>query len=428
MICTFSLKQSSRENEGWFWDTFNTTVPMPTYLFAMAVSEYGFNEASANLYRLPVRVYGPRHLTSEGKAQLTADGSALIMNYFEQKYGIPHHMPKVDSISVPYKGGAMENYGLITYGEKLLMYHEGITLDTELRQMFHILAHELGHQWFGNLVTCKWWSDIWLNEGFATYVSYDAVQSLWPRFDMMTFQVHDAINDALKYDATAASHPIHEEAYNAAQIGRNMDAIGYDKGSAMVRMMVSFLGEETFYEGIREYLNTHRDSVADQDDLFEALQNAGGSSLPKTVTEIMHTWTLQKGFPLVRVALRESDNSVVFSQEAWKNADTQADNSSWNIPVRYFVQNGQDSGQEGSLWLLQGEEGPENVTMQNGSGWILTNPDAGGYYRTLYDDVLAERITEQLESNHEVFSAAARVRLLDDQLTLGFQSKIHLHN
>lgn len=389
--------------------------------------------ASSELYRLPVRVYGPRHLTDENKAQLTANGSAMLMAHFEEKYGIAHKMPKVDSISVPYKGGAMENYGLITYGESLLMYHEGVTLDTQLRQMHHILAHELGHQWFGNLVTCKWWSDIWLNEGFATYVSFEGVQSLWPRFDMMNFMIHDTVNSALKFDATAASHPIHEEAYNAEQIGRNMDTIGYSKGGSVVRLMVSFMGEETFYKGIRAYLESLQDQVAEQNDLFAALDKAANDdelSLPKNVTEIMNTWTLQKGFPLVQVTLGESENNLAFTQTPWQNADDRNNDSvpkpstSWDVPVRYLVQNSQDNVQEGNLWLLKSDESPENVTMQNGSGWILTNPDAGGYYRTLYDDLLADRILEQLIKNHTVFPLASRVRLLDDQLTLGYESKI----
>ncbi|CAL8141235.1 unnamed protein product [Orchesella dallaii] len=417
------------ENPGWFWDMFNTTVKMPSYLLALAVSEYSYSEA-VSFYRLPVRVYGPQHLVEQGLAQLASDSSAKLMQYFETKYGIPHNMPKVDSISVPYKRGAMENYGLITYGEYLLMYYENNTLTTELMDIYNVLAHELGHQWFGNLVTCKY---IWLNEGFATYVSYESMRTLWPDFKMLDYMLHDTVNPALVYDAGPSSHPIHQEAYNAEQIGVNMDTIGYSKGGAVVRMMISFLGEETFYRGIRLYHDSLYDSVAEQDDLFLALDvavNDTGVQLPRSVIETMHTWTLQKGFPLVRVNLNGPE-SLAFSQETWQNANvrngTNAPNTTWNVPVKYLVQTGQDAGSEGSLWLLQ-DEGSQNMTMQNGNGWVLTNPDAGGFYRTLYDFQLSSRIQQQLQRNHSVFPSAARLRLFDDQFTLGFQKYVAIQS
>ncbi|ODM92646.1 Aminopeptidase N [Orchesella cincta] len=417
--------QPDLQNPGWFWDTFNTTVKMPSYLLSLAVSEYSYSEAPNDLYRLPVRVYGPQHLVEQGLAQLTADSSAKLLQYFETKYGIPHNMLKVDSISVPYKRGAMENYGLITYG----------------------------YQHY-------WWSDIWLNEGFVTYVSYEAMRTLWPDFKMLDYMVHDTVNPALIYDAGPSSHPIHQEAYNAEQIGVNMDTIGYSKGGAVVRMMISFLGEDAFYKGIRLYHDRLYDSVAEQDDLFNALDAAAeesGLQLPRSVIETLHTWTLQKGFPLVRVNLNGSDY-LVFSQETWQNSDvrneTNNPQTTWNIPVRYLVQTEQDSGSEGSLWLLQ-DEGPQSMPVQNANSWILTNPDAGGkhiknknnsyiinmifsnvvytfitlgFYRTLYDDQLSNRIQEQLERNNSVFPSPARVRLLDDQFTLGFQKYVPIQS
>lgn len=248
---------------------------------------------------------------------------------------------------------------------------------------------------------------------------------------MMNFMIVDTVNPALRYDATAASHPIHNEAYDAAQIGTNMDTIGYDKGGSIVRLMVSFLGEDTFYKGIRLYLNTHQDSVAEQDDLFKALEevaNADGVRLPLDVTQIMHTWTLQKGFPLVHVSLDQSETTLSIFQEPWENAEFRLNESlprpdtSWDIPVKFILGGG--STQEETLWLLEKGEGPDNVTVQIGNEWVLLNPDAGGFYRTQYDDKLATRLLQQLEKNHSALPVPARIRLIDDQFTLGFESKL----
>ncbi|ODM98678.1 Aminopeptidase N, partial [Orchesella cincta] len=407
--------EADDENPGWFWDTFKTTAKMPSYSLAMGIADYVFSEATKGLYRLPVRVsyfvnfcvttpqtlhkipvsklvkilkvYAAKQFVNNRNTQLAADSSAKLMQYYETKYGVPYGMPKLDSISVPDKKGAMENYGLITYSQALLLYFEGDTLTTDLRRNYGIMAHEISHQWFGNSVTCKCTVvrimavlvDFWLNEGFATYASTQGLQALWPDFEAKNYFVHGATNAILKYDD--GTQPVHNEAYTPEQIKENIVKITYSKGAAIIRMMESFLGEETFTNGIKSYHTQLREDVAEQDDLFSEMTSAAIDSdlqLPLSVAEIMHSWTLQPGFPLVRVAMNSSSN-VMLTQETWQNAIKRNGSHElkfkWNIPIRYLMENDLRGG---FLWLLQ-EEGVPTIALKNDNDWVLINTDAGGF-------------------------------------------------
>lgn len=269
------------------------------------------------------------------------------------------------------------------------------------------------------------WSDIWLNEGFASYVANDAVSAIWPEFKMN--QVLGSVNSAMNTDAGPRSRPLHNEVYGPSEISGNMGTIAYDKGASVIRMLVSFMGEPTFYKGITQYLTKMYDSVAEQNDLFEALDgaaNEAGLVFPKSILEIMQPWSLQKGFPLIRVSLLEEENSVTFSQELWQNFDIRNDSLSatWDVLIKYMVQPDGSSGQAGSIWMLADEQ-EKNLTIQDSNNlWVIINQDAGGYFRTIYDEELSARLKRQLETDHTALPEVARVRLLDDQLTAGFES------
>ncbi|KAI9290715.1 aminopeptidase-like protein, partial [Neoconidiobolus thromboides FSU 785] len=177
------------------------------------------------------------------------------MDLYYKLFGQPYPISKLDLIAIPdFNIGAMENWGLVTFRTVCLLYEEGISSFDRCQKIANIVAHELAHQWFGNLVALEWWSQLWLKEGFATYIASYAVDKLFPEWDAWTDFVMDDYQRALKLDSLKSSHPIQVPVNDPKQIGQIFDAISYSKGASILRMLFSYLGEDKFFEGIRVYL------------------------------------------------------------------------------------------------------------------------------------------------------------------------------
>lgn len=241
-----------------------------------------------------------------------------------------------------FGAGAMENWGLITYRETSLLFQPNITSLSSQNCVATVVAHELAHQWFGNLVTMDWWTDLWLNEGFATYIASLGVEFLHPEWKSLDEESVDNSLNIFKFDALKSSHAVSVTIGHPNQISQIFDAISYDKGSVIIRMMHMFLGEESFRDGVSNYLKKHSFKNTIQDDLWATLTDEAHKrlSIPKnlTVKDIMDTWTLQVGYPVISVERDYDTNSATLTQVRYLSDRyrTRSDlDICWWIPLTY---------------------------------------------------------------------------------------------
>ncbi|KAM3442840.1 hypothetical protein NHJ13734_002164 [Beauveria thailandica] len=274
---------------------FNTSPLMSTYLLAFVVGELNYIETTA--HRVPVRVYAPPSEDIE-HGRFSLELAAKTLPFYEKTFGIDFPLPKMDQVAIPdFSAGAMENWGLVTYRVVDLMLDEKeSSIDTKIR-VAEVVQHELAHQWFGNLVTMDWWDGLWLNEGFATWVSWYSSNSFFPEWKVWEEYVVDNLQSALGLDSLRSSHPIEVPVKCADEIAQIFDSISYSKGSAVLRMISTYLGEDQFLEGVRQYLKKHAYGNTETGDLWASLAAASG----KPVSEVMGVWTKEMGYPVVTV-------------------------------------------------------------------------------------------------------------------------------
>jgi aminopeptidase N len=248
---------------------FKKTPVMSTYLVAWVVGDLDFVE-QRNEDGVLVRVHSTRGHVHQGKFAL--DVASRTLAFFSRYFDQPYPLPKMDMIAVPDLSiGAMENWGLVTYCKVYLLFDENDSSLKTKQNVAYIVAHELTHQWFGNLVTMDWWSDLWLNEGFATWVGWLAVDFLFPEWDIWTDFILNETQVALTLDGLRSSHPIEVPVKNPSEIIQIFDAISYSKGASLIRMLVKFLGEDIFQNGMRSYLNKYKYQNAKTSDLWASL-------------------------------------------------------------------------------------------------------------------------------------------------------------
>lgn len=285
--------------------TFQTTPIMSTYLLAWAIGEFeyieGFTkEKYVNDKPLPVRIYTTKGYTKD--AQLALEIAPKIVDYFLKIFELKYPLPKLDLIAVhSFSHNAMENWGLITYRSTALLYSAS-NLDPSYKQnVAYVIAHEIAHQWFGNLVTMQWWDELWLNEGFATWVGYAAVDFLYPEWDIFSGFVLTSMQNALALDGLRNSHPIKVPVVDALDIDQLFDAISYLKGASTIRMLSSYLLTDVFLKGVAKYLDTHKFGNATSDDLWSAISEVSG----KDVGAMMELWITKIGFPVIDVTAQD---------------------------------------------------------------------------------------------------------------------------
>ncbi|XP_035700559.1 aminopeptidase N [Folsomia candida] len=414
---------------GWVRSKFMSTVSMPTYLFAFTIAEFDFIEADAGLFHKQVRVWStPDHIRN-GYGNYSVNITAKLLDFFDDFFNTTYPMTKMDSAAITDKSSAMENYGLILYRTDLLMYSPRLSTEAYKNAIASIVSHEVAHQNFGNLVTCEWWSEIWLNEGFATYLSYIGVDEVAPEFRHGEWQINDAMQPALAYDAGPSTHPLRNDAITPAEIDRYFSTITYEKGSSINRMIEGFLTKETFQKGLILYLDARKFMSAVQEDLFFYLQQAAVEdrrdlTFPPgaDVKRILDTWTLQVGHPLVRVS-DTMNGAVLISQERYSNLPGSPD--LWYVPITVAKQDSPPLDNHiPSFWLSNNQT---NTTYEHETGkWIVLNIDATGFYRVLYDAHFTSLILQQLKLNASKIPALSRSQLLDDYFHLAYKGYVHL--
>jgi len=374
-----SRVRSSRAVDGGREWIFDPTPPMSTYLFYLGVGRFDFREGSAGP-KVAVRAATP---PGRGDSAMWALRSAgRILQAYEEYYGIPYPLPKLDLIAVTeHAFGAMENWGAISFQEtRLLVDPSSRTFAT--RDVFATAGHEIAHQWFGNLVTMSWWDDIWLNESFASLMETKITEALEPSFqpwdEFILRRWGEA--EALDGDSLRSTHPVRARVARPEEISQVFDEISYGKGSTILAMFDRYLGEERFRAGVTEYLGRFRFQNARTEDLFAALERASGEPVPFLAAP----WIDRAGFPVIHA--RSVPGGVALSQRRFAYLGS-VDEEPWPIPMRVEI-----DGREQRLLFDQKErrlDAPPGAT-------VLLNPGSIGFYRVLYDRPLLDRLLDRL--------------------------------
>ncbi|VEU23919.1 DEKNAAC105113 [Brettanomyces naardenensis] len=353
--------------------TFNTTPLMSTYLVAFIVGDLAYVESKYKFNNVPVRVYTTPGYESKG--QYAAELAARALEYYEQSFGIKYPLPKMDMVGIhDFSAGAMENWGLITYRMVDLLYdEEKSTLDTRLR-VSEVVAHELAHQWFGNYCTLDFWDSLWLNESFATYMSWKCCNHFYPDWKVWENFVGESLQYALTLDGLRSSHPIEVPVKRADEINQIFDAISYEKGSSILRMLANWLGEDVFITGVSNYLKKHSYSNAKTAALWESLSEVSG----KDVQSTMKIWTEKVGYPLVSV--NEAGSKVTLEQHRFlTTGDVKPADDKTVYPI--FVGLKTDDGLNESLVF---DKRTFEIPVDENK-FFKVNGDSNGVYRVNYE-------------------------------------------
>lgn len=399
---------------------FQKSPIMSTYLVAVVVGEYDHVEKTLDTGVL-VRVFTPKGLSDQGIFAL--DVATRALSYYCDYFKVPYPLPKLDLITVPdFSAGAMENWGLITYRESLLLSDPVHSSTQNKQRVTVIISHELAHQWFGNLVTMQWWSHLWLNEGYANFSQTLCANSLFPEYQIWTqFQSHSYI-PALELDSLDNTHPVEVDVYSPDAIDEIFDEISYDKGASIIRMLHRYLGEEDFRKGMTLYLNRHQYKNTCTEDLWKALEETSG----KPVEKVMSAWTRQSGFPVVSVDAQDKDDTTVLTMSQvrfYLDGKKDTTGSRWVVPID-VVCSMDDTVRSA---LLDGETTTLVLPKLSDDGWVKINSGACGFYRTRYSQSLLKRLVPLVSST--TLSPLDRINVVDDLLAMvkaGYSSTTQL--
>src|ERR1700685_1033126 len=378
---------------------FATTAKMSSYLAALVVDNFEYIEGSAD--GIPIRVWGTPGKKEMGKFALEA--AEHILSYYDKYFGIKYPYGKLDLIGLPdFSAGAMENTGCITFREVVLLIDEQHGSVGLKKTIASVIAHEMAHQWFGDLVTMKWWDDIWLNEGFATWMSSKPVEAWKPEWNMDLDDVRET-GDALNADSLVNTHPIHQQAETPQEILELADDISYGKTAAVLRMLEAYLGPETFRAGVNSYLKQHAYANATASDFWSAQTQIS----KKPVDKIMPTFVEQPGPPLVSVKNQCSGNSTIvgLAQQRYfydRDLFNAGSKELWQIPA--CVKTSKDAGAEKCELLGKKEQA---LNLPGCSTWILANVGAKGYYRSGYESEAVRSMAKDVET---ALTPAERIR------------------
>lgn len=380
----------SEHQSGYQLVKFAPTPKMSTYLLAMIVGDFEFIEGwtrphhkSSPPPNLPhqgggkgnkgtlVRVFvtpGKKH-----QAKFALDTAIKCLEFYNQYFDIPYPLPVLDLIAIPdFSHGAMENWGAVTYRENALLVDPEHSSAASKQYVALVIAHELAHQWFGNLVTMEWWTHLWLNEGFASYIEYLAVDHLFPKWDIWTQFAFNDLGIALKLDALKNTHPIEVEVHHPDEIGEIFDEVSYSKGASIIRMLAGYLGEKDFRDGLRHYLKKHSYKNASTVHLWQAFEKIS----KKPVQKMMQNWTAKPGYPVVRLV--EEKNQLILSQSRFFSSPISkkqtGDRTVWPIPLSYKTNKTKQA-------LFDKKSATINKPKGN---WIKFNSGETGFYRVDY--------------------------------------------
>ncbi len=341
--------------------SFQETPVMSTYLLYIGIGEFEYLQDTYNEVKL--RIVTTPGKSKEGKFAM--DLTKKCLKYFEDFSEIPYPLPKLDMLAIPdFEAGAMENWGAITYREILLLQNEKTSLGIKKR-IAEVIAHELWHQWSGNLVTMEWWEDLWLNESFATYMAYKAMDHYFPDWKSIEDFVSDETSGAFGMDSLKSTHSIAVKVNNPNEIEEIFDEISYGKGGSVLRMIESFLGHENFRKGVSQYLKKYEYKNAIASDLWDNLANFS----EEPIKEVMIDWLNKSGYPIIETSRK--NNKLILKQKKFNSNEK----TIWKIPLTIKTE-------ESTIKDLFNKESQE---MELKTEWYKLNENQAGFYRTKYD-------------------------------------------
>uniref|UniRef100_A0A158R5B1 Aminopeptidase n=1 Tax=Syphacia muris TaxID=451379 RepID=A0A158R5B1_9BILA len=388
-----------------------TTPLMSTYLIAFAVGDFEFIESKTKSGCI-TRLYTVPGKTKNGEFALNLGTKAI--DWYNDWFGITYPLPKCDLIAIPdFSNGAMENWGLVTYREVALLVDEAKSSTRQKSRVALIVAHELAHLWFGDLVTMKWWTDLWLKEGFASFMEYMFVGSNYPEYKIWLHFVNDEMAPGFGLDSLRSSHPIEIEIDNPNELDEIYDNITYAKSNSVNRMLCNYLGEKTFQKGLQMYLRKFQYSNALTNDLWDMLSEASGQD----IGALMSTWTKQMGFPLVSVSQVINGNKRTLKlKQARFLADGGLDenNQLWQVPVT--ISTSADSGAIKHRFLLTKREQEVTFDDIHPNDWVKINAGTTGFYRVEYSPDMLEALLRDVSSKK--LPAIDRYGMTDDLFAL----------
>eukprot|EP00300_Choanocystis_sp_HF-7_P042003 c8778_g1_i1.p1 GENE.c8778_g1_i1~~c8778_g1_i1.p1 ORF type:complete len:694 (-),score=157.71 c8778_g1_i1:127-2160(-) len=383
---------------------FDTTPIMSTYLLAFAVGEFDSLE-SRTQHGVSVRVFTPPGKGSEGEFAL--DVATRTLDFFDDYFAVPYPLPKLDLIAVPdFAAGAMENWGLVTFRSLLLLFNPETTSSSIKQSIGYVIGHELAHQWFGNLVTMEWWDDLWLNEAFATWVGWRAMDHLFPEWKVWDQFIRGEFARGMDLDSLKSSHPIEVPMKCSEDVKEIFDAISYSKGASILRMLVATLGETAFQTGLRAYIDKFKYSNTRTADLWNALSAASGQD----VFGLMNSWTKQTGYPVV--ALSCKGGCLCAHQSKYlRSGPEPEDKTRWVIPLR--ISSSEPGGVSNEYAVGEVTELKEKVPT-GPDAWLKANHQQAGFFRVQYTAELLELVGNSIRH----VSTSDRTGIVDDAFSL----------
>jgi puromycin-sensitive aminopeptidase len=362
--------------------TFAPTPKMSTYLVAYLVGDFEYLEKTTP-EGVVVRTYATPGNTYQ--LEFALDVAVRTLSYYMDYFNIAYPLPKLDMIAVPdFAAGAMENWGAVTYRDTALLLDPAKTSLSNKQRVAEVVMHELAHQWFGNLVTMAWWDDLWLNEGFATWMETLAMDTLFPEWNVWEEFASTNAAYAMELDGLAHTHPIQVAVEDPRSLDEIFDAISYSKGASIIDMLHHYLGAETFRKGLHVYLDRHKHGNAVTHDLWTALAEASG----KPVDEVMSAWTSRPGYPIVSFDEGQIVQRRFYSspREA-KKAGTEASN--WPIPFGVVT----PAGETEQTLVMEATELPQEAMAAD---WFKPNPDQTSFFRTQYTPGMIDALSAPL--------------------------------
>ena len=410
---------------------FAPTPVMSTYLLAFIVGDFEFIEAplrassaeaaSATKAEQGFEGQGKRLVrvfTTPGKkeqARFALEVAVKCMEFYEKYFDIKYPLPVLDMIAIPdFAAGAMENWGAVTYRESTILIDAEKSSVGNRQWVALVIAHELAHQWFGNLVTMEWWTHLWLNEGFASFIEYLAIDHIFPEWDIWTQFVSSEMGTAYALDALKNTHPIEVEVGHPAEISEIFDKVSYSKGASVLRMLHEYLGAKDFQKGLQHYLKKHQFTNTQTEDLWRALEKVSG----KPVAEVMKNWTSKSGHPLIRVQVTGNSRQLKLTQSRFFSSPISkkesTDKTIWSIPIKrtgvrtFHIERGLD--------VILMDKKTINIEKPQDGEWMKLNATEASFVRVDYPQEYLKRLELALKDGQ--LSAPDRLGLIRDSFGL----------
>jgi puromycin-sensitive aminopeptidase len=376
--------------------SFERSPIMSTYLVAFVIGEYDYIE-DKDRNGILIRVYTP--LGKQELGRFALEVAVKTLPFYTDYFRINYPLPKLDLIAIAdFAAGAMENWGLVTYRETALLIDPSNSSVASKQRVAIVVGHELAHQWFGNIVTMEWWTHLWLNEGFASWIEYLCVDHCLPELDIWTDFVSSDYCRALGLDSLKNSHPIEVPVGPPSEVDEIFDAISYSKGASTIRMLHNYIGDDAFRSGMHNYLEKFKYKNAITEDLWEALSDASR----KPVNDLMQLWTKQTGYPCITVSTKLNDKKETIlhlSQERFfSNGEkpTEEENYLWKVPISIVT--GSSYPKVHQEILLEKRSDEVNLGLLVENEIIKLNKHSVGMYRTNYSPDMLSKLAELVKT------------------------------